>query len=139
MINNKSEDQHHHHQEKDNKNREKCLSFLKISDKIRYAAILNRYGRTLAGKLRSNVKPLLNPDQARDERFIESMRNQLRSSLDSSIGKTLYTITKNEKVILILIPNKTQDMLYYLTIEKDVKLNELNEILNKIFELEMQN
>lgn len=137
MINNKStEEQHQNTNNK--KNQEKCQSLLGISDKIRYAGILNKYGRTLAGKLRGDIKPLLNPEQARDERFIEAMRNHLRNSFESAIGKSLYTITKNEKVILILISSKTQDTYYYLTVEKDVKLNEIEEILNEIEEIEDQ-
>jgi hypothetical protein len=61
----------------------KCVDFLNISNKIRYIGILNKFGRTIAGRLRKDVKPLLSPDQARDERFIESVRQQLRNSFNS--------------------------------------------------------
>jgi 3'-phosphoadenosine 5'-phosphosulfate sulfotransferase (PAPS reductase)/FAD synthetase len=81
------------------------------------------------------VKPLLSPEQARDEHFIESVRQQLRSSFESSIGKTIFSITKNEFVTLVLIPTQTNDsVLYYVTIDKDVPLDEVNNIINKIIE-----
>ena len=114
---------------------EKCIAFLNISEKIRYVGIINRFGRTISGKLRQNVKPLLSPEQARDEHFIESVRQQLRSSFESSIGKTIFSITKNEFVNLVLIPTQTNDnVLYYVTIDKDVPLDEVNNIINKIIE-----
>ena len=114
----------------------KCMEFLNISDKIRYIGIINRFGRTVSGKLRKGTRPLLSPDQARDERFIESVRQQLRNSFDSSIGKTHYSITKNEFVTLVLIPSKNQDVLYYITIDKDATLVDVNDIITKVKELE---
>ena len=116
---------------------DKCIAFLNISEKIRYIGIINRFGRTLSGKLRKNVKPLLSPEQARDEHFIESMRQQLRISFESSIGKTIFSITKNELVTLLLVPSKTSDdVIYYVTIDKDVSLDEVNDIINKVIEIE---
>lgn len=116
---------------------DKCLAFLNISEKIRYVGIINRFGRTLSGKLRKNVKPLLSPEQARDEHFIEAMRQQLRNSFESSIGKTIFSITKNELVTLVLVPSKTSDdVLYYVTIDKDVAVDEVNNIINKVVEIE---
>ena len=116
---------------------DKCIAFLDISEKIRYVGIINRFGRTLSGKLRKNVKPLLSPEQARDEHFIESMRQQLRNSFESSIGKTIFSITKNEFVILVLVLSKTNDdVLYYVTIDKDVSLDKVNNIINKIIEMD---
>jgi hypothetical protein len=117
---------------------EKCIAFLNISEKIRYVGIINRFGRTVSGKLRKNVKPLLSPEQARDEHFIESIRQQLRNSFESSIGKTMFSITKNEFVTLVLVPSKTNDdVLYYLTIDKDVPIEEVNNIVNKVIEIEV--
>ena len=113
-----------------------CVDFLNISDKIRYVGILNKFGRTIAGKLRKEIKPLLSPEQARDEHFIESVRQQLRNSFNSSIGKTHFSITKNEHVTLILIPSQSYDVLYYITIDKDATLAHLNDIIIQVKELE---
>ena len=64
------------------KYKEKCNSILTISPRIRYAGIMNKFGRTLAGSLRKGVTPLLNPDEARNEYFIEATRSQLRKNLE---------------------------------------------------------
>ena len=42
-------------------------------------------------------------------------------------------INRNENVTFLLIPQITKDILYYITIEKDAELNEINEIINDIF------
>ena len=115
-------------------NQEKCISILNISEKIRYVGIINRFGRTVTGKLKNGIRPLLTPEQARDERYIESTRQQLRKALNTTIGKSIFTIEKNENVTFLLIPEETQDLFYYITMEKDTSLDEINEIINRIFE-----
>jgi hypothetical protein len=120
-------------------NQEKCISILKISEKIRYVGIINRFGRTVTGKLKNGIRPLLTPEQARDERYIESTRQQLRKALNTTIGKSIFTIEKNENVTFLLIPEETQDLFYYITMEKDTSLDEINEIINRIFEKNQAN
>ncbi len=115
-------------------NQEKCISILNISEKIRYVGIVNRFGRTVTGKLKNGIRPLLTPEQARDERYIESTRQQLRKALNTTIGKSIFTIEKNENVTFLLIPEETQGLFYYITIEKDTTLAEINEIINRIFD-----
>lgn len=116
----------------------KCIEILNISEKIRYIGILNKFGRTISGKLRKNTQPLLSPDQARDEHFIESVRQQLRNSFNTSIGKTLFSITKNEFVTLILIPSENQRVLYYITIDKDATFTDLSNIITRVREFELK-
>jgi hypothetical protein len=78
---------------------------------------MNKFGRTLAGSLRKGVTPLLNPEEARNEYFIEATRSQLRKSFEKSIGKTEYAYTENEKVKIITIP--AVDQFYYITMDKE--------------------
>ena len=120
-------------------NQEKCISILNISEKIRYVGIINRFGRTVTGKLKNGIRPLLTPEQARDERYIESTRQQLRKALNTTIGKSIFTIEKNENVTFLLIPEETQDLFYYITMEKNTSLDEINEIINRIFEKNQAN
>lgn len=115
-------------------NKQKCVSFLSISEKIRYVGIINKFGRTITGKLKSGIRPLLTPEQARDERYIESTRQQLRKALEVSIGKSIFTIEKNENVTFLLIPDKSNDNFYYMTLDKDTPLTEIDDIINKVIE-----
>ena len=109
------------------KYKERCNSILAISPRIRYAGVKNKFGRTLAGSLRKGVTPLLTPDEARNEYFIEATRTQLRKSLEKSIGKTEYCHTENEKVKILTIPSG--DYFYYITMDKETPANELADVI----------
>src|ERR671931_636813 len=107
--------------------KQKCSNILAISPRIRYAGIMNRFGRTLAGGLRKGVVPLLKQDEARDEYFIEATRNQLRRNFERSIGKTEYTFTENEKVKILTIAS--EEHFYYITMDKDTPAGEVAKII----------
>lgn len=109
------------------KHREKCNLLLAISPRIRYAGVMNKFGRTLAGGLRKGVVPLLKPDEARNEYFIEATREQLRKSFERSIGKTEYTLTENEKVKILTLTN--EDNFYYITMDKETPAAEVAKII----------
>jgi hypothetical protein len=110
-----------------NKYKDNCLMILSISPKIRYVGIINNFGQTLAGQLRKGVVPLLKPDESRNEHFIEATRNRLRKEFESSIGKTVYTFTENEKVKVILLSNEPN--FYYITFDKDTEFVEIMKII----------
>ncbi|MGI0048859.1 MAG: DUF6659 family protein [Nitrososphaera sp.] len=109
------------------KYRDKCSSILAISPRIRYAGIVNKFGRTMAGGLRKGVVPLLKQDEATNEYFIEATRNQLRKNFERSIGRTEYTFTENEKVKILTIAG--EDHFYYITMDKDTPANEATKII----------
>jgi hypothetical protein len=115
------------------KYREKCSSILAISPRIRYAGIMNRFGRTLAGGLRKGVVPLLKQDEARNEYFIEATRNQLRKNFEGSIGKTEYTFTENEKVKILTIAS--EEYFYYITMDKETPAAEAAKIVEAVKKL----
>jgi hypothetical protein len=107
--------------------KEKCNSILGFSPKIRYAGIVNKFGRTLAGSLRKGVVPLLKPEEAKSEYFIEAARSQMRRSFEKSIGRTEYTLTENEKVKILTLADA--DNIYYVTMDKDTPASEVAKII----------
>jgi hypothetical protein len=111
------------------KYKEKCNAILALSPRIRYAGVMNKFGRTLAGSLRKGVTPLLNPEEARNEYFIEATRSQLRRSLEKSIGRTEYAYTENEKVKIITIP--AEDWFYYITMDKESPAADVSTAIEK--------
>jgi hypothetical protein len=110
------------------KNKEKCQALLKLSPKIRYVGIVNEFGRTLAGQLRKGVVPLFRVEEARNEFFIEATRNRLKISFEHSIGKTEFTLTVSEKVIILIVPTSTRRHLYYFTFDKGSSLQEVIDV-----------
>lgn len=110
------------------KYKERCKSILAISQHIRYAGVMNRFGRTLAGNLRKGLVPLLKPDEARNEFFIEATRNQLRRNFEKSIGRTEYTFTENEKVKIMTIAS--EEHFYYITMDKETPSGEVTRVID---------
>src|ERR671922_718389 len=110
------------------KYKQKCSSILAISPRIRYAGIMNKFGRTLAGGLRKGVVPLLKQDEARNEYFIEATRNQLRRNFERSIGRTEYTFTENEKVKILTIAS--EEHFYYITMDKETLSGEVTRVID---------
>lgn len=114
-------------QEETQKNRQRCRDILALSPKIRYAGMLNKFGRTLAGQLRKGVVPLLKPDESRNEHFIEATRDRLRKDFEASIGNTEYTFTENEKVKILTLSNETN--FFYITFDKDIDNQETLKVI----------
>ncbi len=110
--------------------KQECSSILAVSPRIRYAGIINKFGRTKAGRLRKGVVPLLKPDEARNEHFIEATRNQLRKSFEKSIGREEYTLTENEKVKIVTL--SSQEHFYYITMDKETPTTEVIKIINDV-------
>lgn len=109
------------------KYKEKCNSMLGISPRIRYVGMMNRFGRTLAGSLRKGVVPMLKPDEAKSEYFIEAARSQMRRNFEKSIGRTEYTFTENEKVKILTLSDS--DNFYYITMEKETPADEVARVI----------
>jgi hypothetical protein len=99
--------------------RKKCQNILSLSDSIRYAGIVNAYGRTLTGIVRANVKPLLKSEQAKNEFFIISTLMTLRKDTVSAIGKLDYVLLQHQKVSIIIF--QKDEMTYYISIDKTEK------------------
>jgi hypothetical protein len=110
--------------------KQECRNILAVSPRIRYAGIINKFGRTLAGGLRKGVVPLLKPDEARNEHFIEATRNQLRKSFEKSIGQEEYTLTENEKVKILTL--SSEEYFYYITMDKETSTNEVMKIIDDV-------
>jgi hypothetical protein len=116
--------------------RQSCRDILALSPKIRYVGMMNKFGRTLAGQLRKGVVPLLKPDEARNEYFIEATRNRLRKTFESSIGITEYTFTENEKVKILTLSNGAN--FFYITFDKDIDTHEILKIVESAKKLVRQ-
>lgn len=110
--------------------KQECNNILAISPRIRYAGIMNKFGRTLAGSLRKGVVPLLKPDEARNEHFIEATRNQFRRNFENSIGQEEYTLTENEKVKILTL--SSEEHFYYVTLDKETPTNEVMKIIEEV-------
>ena len=96
-----------------------CQNILQLSNSIRYAGVVNAYGRTLTGIVRPNVKPLLKSEQVKNEFFIISTLMTLRKDTVSAIGKLDYVLLQHQKVSIVIF--QKDDMTYYTSIDRTEK------------------
>ena len=101
------------------KYRKRCQNILKISTSIRYAGVINIYGRTLTGLVRPNLKPLLKSEQVKNEFFIISTLMSLRKNTASTVGKLEHVILQHQKIIIVIL--QKNDITYYVSIYRKEK------------------
>ena len=108
--------------------KKKCQNILKLSNNIRYAGVINAYGRTLTGVIKPNLKPLLKSEEVKNEFFIVSTLISLRQASDSSVGKLDYILLKHSKVHIIILHKK--EITFYISINPKEK--NFEQLLSKI-------
>ncbi len=108
--------------------KKKCQKVLNVSTSIRYAGVINEYGRTLTGIIQPGEKPLLKSDQAKSEFFLISTLGTLRKKSSSSLGKLDYLLLKHQKVSVLVF--QKNNVTFYVSIGSNEK--NLTNIITKI-------
>ncbi len=101
------------------KYRKQCQKILKISDNIRYAGIVNAYGRTLTGMIKPNLKPLLQSEDFKNELFVISTLISLRNDSIGAIGKLEHVILEHKKITIVIL--QKNNVIYYVSINRKEK------------------
>jgi len=113
------------------KYRKQCQSILKISKNIRYAGVINVYGRTLTGIVNPKLKPLLKSEQVKNEFFILSTLMSLRKDTANSVGKLEHVILQHQKVIILIL--QKNDMTFYISINRNERgIEKLITLIKKV-------
>jgi hypothetical protein len=108
--------------------RKKCQEILSISKSIRYAGIINEYGRTLTGLVRPNTIPLWSAEQVKNEFFIISTLMTLRKSYAQNVGTLDFLLLSHPKVTILAFQRK--NITYYISV--DVKTKNIEGLVSKI-------
>ncbi len=113
------------------KYRKQCQNILKISNSIRYAGVINVYGRTLTGLVRPNLKPLLKSEQVKNEFFIISTLISLRKNTASTVGKLEHVILQHQKITILIL--QKNNVTYYISINRKEKgIEKIISLIKKI-------
>lgn len=113
------------------KYRKKCQDIVKVSKNIRYAGVINAYGRTLTGIMQPGVKPFLKSEQVKNEFFIISSLMTLRQTSTGSIGKLEHVLLQHQKVSVVIF--QKNDVTYYVSINnKEKNTNKIISAIKKI-------
>ncbi len=99
--------------------RKKCQKIIEISKSVRYAGVVNNYGRTLTGIVRPDVTPLLKSEQVKNEFFIISTLMTLRKDTVDAVGKLDYVLLQHQKVSIVIL--QKNDVTYYVSIDRKEK------------------
>ncbi len=108
--------------------RKKCQKIIQVSKSVRYAGVINVYGRTLTGIVRSDVTPLLKSEQIKNEFFILATLMNLRKDSTNSVGKLNHVILEHQKISIIIF--QKNNMTFYVSIDRKEK--NINSIISKI-------
>ncbi len=108
--------------------RKKCQKILNLSKSIRYAGIINEYGRTLTGLVRPNTIPLWSAEQVKNEFFIISTLMTLRKSYAKKVGGLDFMQLSHPKVTVLAFQRK--NITFYVSI--DVKTKNIETLISKI-------
>jgi len=108
--------------------RKKCQKILKLSKSIRYAGIINQYGRTLTGLVRPNTIPLWSAEQVKNEFFIISTLMTLRKSYAKKVGVLDFMYLSHPKVTVLAFQRK--NITFYVSV--DVKTKNIETLISKI-------
>lgn len=113
------------------KYKKQCQNILKISNNVRYAGVINLYGRTLTGIVNPKLKPLLKSEQIKNEFFILSTLMTLRKDSVNSVGKLEHVILQHQKVTIVIL--QKNNITYYVSVERNTKnLNKIISSMKKI-------
>jgi len=107
-----------------------CSEAFKFDRRVRFAAILDESGRTIAGGMRKGI-PSLEP-QSEDLRLIANITIQLSTdkTWDQYFGKTQFTFVKREKLSILTFP--LGNKLMFVSSEPDFTLQQGQDLRNQI-------
>ena len=108
--------------------RKKCQKILNLSKSIRYAGIINEYGRTLTGLIRPKTIPLWSAEEVKNEFFIISTLMTLRKSYAKKVGVLDFMHLSHPKVTVLAFQRK--NITYYVSI--DIKTKNIEDLISKI-------
>lgn len=108
---------------------QKCKKILQ-EDKIRFAGIVNRMGRLVAGGFKEGVRALEDEEDRRKMYMELILRVSMRSEFDYSLGKVKYTASRREKAVVMSFP--LDNNVLFISAEPDISIDKT---ANKILKL----
>ncbi|AIF84823.1 hypothetical protein NTE_02782 [Candidatus Nitrososphaera evergladensis SR1] len=98
---------------------ELCKKVFAVDPAIRFAGVIDKMGRLVAGGMRTGLSPLESVRDM-DKLYIEfALRNAMRKEFNADFGKTIFTFSERERIKLATFPLQDDDNLLLVSIEKD--------------------
>jgi hypothetical protein len=105
-----------------------------IDPAVRFAGVIDRMGKLVAGGMREGLKPLESVRDM-DRLYIEfALRNAMRREFDAEFGPTIYAMSERERIKIATFPLPGENLLL-ISIERS---SPHDRIISKILELVRQ-
>ncbi|MFQ5532147.1 MAG: hypothetical protein ACE5ES_06035, partial [Candidatus Nanoarchaeia archaeon] len=99
-----------------------------VSKSVRYAGVINEFGRTLTGIVRPGIIPLWTAEQVKNEFFIISTLMTLRKTYAQKVGALDFLLLSHPKVTILAFQRK--NITYYISI--NAKAKDVENLIPKI-------
>ena len=110
----------------------KCTSLLRESE-IRFAGIINKDGKLVAGGFKEGITPYEN-DETKLQSFFEFVSKiSIRKELDESLGPINYLAARRDKAVLVSFPFPITQILLLISAEPTVNIESLAKKVVEIF------
>lgn len=83
---------------------ELCDKIFSINENIRFAGVITRMGRLVAGGMRSSLEPLEDKNSSLQLYVQFALIAEMRKDFDRSFGRAIYTFTEREQIKLASFP-----------------------------------
>jgi hypothetical protein len=111
---------------------EKCTSLLEESE-IRFAGIISKDGKLIAGGFKEGITPYEN-DETKLQSFFKFVSTaSIRKELDESLGPINYLAARRDKAVLVSFPFPITQILLLISAEPTVNIESLAKKVVEIF------
>jgi len=103
---------------------EKCKKLLDEKE-IRFAGIINEYGKLISGGFKEGLTPL-EDDETKLQSFMEFVSKvSIRKEFDESLGPINYLAARRDKAVLVSFPFPVSKILLLISAEPSVNIENL--------------
>ena len=116
-----------------------CDNVFSLSPSIRFAGVINKMGRLIAGGMRHGLESLENKDDSL-KLFVQfALRSRLRKDYDYVFGKSIYNFTEREKIKLVSFPLNNNHILRVSIMKDEIDHDKIiQDILEIIQDLKLR-
>jgi hypothetical protein len=109
-----------------------CRDVFAVNSNIRFAGVINRMGKLVAGGMRDGLESMENKGNSSKLYLESALRSEMRKDFDTEFGKTIYSFSERERIKVASFPLDNNHLLR-VSIEKQEPHH--NKIIESILEM----
>ena len=87
-----------------NKYEKLCDTLFAMNRNIRFAGVIDKMGKLIAGGMRKGIEPLDSKEERKKLYLEYALRTAMRQDFDSKYGRVIYTMSEREKIKIASFP-----------------------------------